>query len=129
MWIGYDVGNKKNDKYQVNKSYIQKAKNLGYLIGPYDTWENIQNPKTSDTPLSVFPDAWPNAAIINKDGKKKAGFQNRGYEASSEYFALQNPTNKDLYERANNFKLTGINSYFLDVDATGFLNDDYYFWL
>ena len=53
------------------------------------------------------------------------GFQNRGYNASSEYFAKQKPINKDLYERVQKFKLTGINSYFLDVDATGTLHDDY----
>lgn len=125
MWIGYDVGAKTIDKYQVDKGYIEKAKQLGYLIGPYDTWENVQNPKTADTPLSIFPNAWDKAAVIDKNGKKIPGFHNRGYEASSEYFALQKPKNKDLYERAEKFKLTGINSYFLDVDATGTLHDDY----
>ena len=125
MWIGYDVGDKKTDKYQVDKNYIEKAKQLGYLVGPYDTWENMQNPKTADTPLSIFPNAWDKAAVIAKNGKKILGFHNRGYEASSEYFALQKPKNKDLYERAEKFKSTGVNSYFLDVDATGTLHDDY----
>lgn len=123
LWIGYDEG--KNDKYKVNKKFIEKAKKLSYLVGPYDTWENIQDPKTSDTPLSIFPNAWPKAAIVNENGKKMPGFHNRGYEASSEYFARQKPINKDLYDRANKFKSTGINSYFLDVDATGTLHDDY----
>ncbi|WP_161597772.1 glycoside hydrolase [Fluviispira multicolorata] len=123
LWIGSDVG--ESDKYKITQNYIQKAINLGYLIGPYDTWENLQNPKTADTPLAIFPNAWPKAAIINKNGSAKPGFQNRGYEASSQYFAMQNPINKDLKDRLNKFAETGINSYFLDVDATGTLHDDY----
>lgn len=123
LWLGYDQNN--HEKYKVTKKFIQSAKNYGYLVGPYDTWENIQNPKTADTQLSIFPNAWPIAAIIEEGGKRKPGFQNRGYEASSEYFAKQKPENRDLYLRLKNFKETGINSYFLDVDATGLLHDDY----
>ncbi|WP_186647810.1 glycoside hydrolase [Fluviispira vulneris] len=123
MWIGTDEG--ENDKFKISKDYIQTAKNLGFLVGPYDTWENIQNPRTADTYLSVFPNAWPKAAVIDKKGEPIKGFHNRGYEASSQYFALQNPTNKDLKDRLNKFAETGINSYFLDVDGTGTLHDDY----
>lgn len=123
LWLGYDEG--KSEKYKVDKKYIETAKKLGFLVAPYDTWENIQDPKTADTPLSIFPNAWPQAAIISEKGKKVPGFHDRGYEASSEYFARQKPINKDLYARAQKFKSTGINSYFLDVDATGSLHDDY----
>ena len=66
IWIGYDQG--PGYKYKVDLKYIDKAKQLGYLIGPYDTWENIQDPKTADTPLSIFPNAFPQAAIINENG-------------------------------------------------------------
>ncbi|BBH54149.1 glycoside hydrolase [Fluviispira sanaruensis] len=123
MWIGTDEGEK--DKYKISKDYIQTAQDFGFLVGPYDTWENIQNPETADTYLSIFPNAWPIAAVIDKTGEPIKGFQNRGYEASSQYFALQNPSNKDLKDRLNKFVETGINSYFLDVDATGTLHDDY----
>ena len=123
IWLGYDQF--KEDKHKVTKKFIKTAKDLGYLIGPYDTWNNILDPKNADTQLSVFPNAWPHAAIVDENGKKKLGFHDRGYEASSEYFIKQQPENKDLYARVKAFKSTGINSYFLDVDATGTLLDDY----
>lgn len=123
LWLGYDQND--NDKFKVTKNYIALAKNFGYLIAPYDTWENLQDPQKADTQLAVFPSAWPKAAIVDEKGRRTPGFHNRGYIASSEYFSRQTPENKDLYTRASLFKETGNNSYFLDVDATGTLHDDY----
>lgn len=124
LWLGYDQ-DPRSAQYLMTPEFIQKAVQLGYLIGPYDSFHTMHNPKQADSPNTIFEDLYPAACIRNQDGKINVGFAGKGCHASSEAFVLQQPKNKSLYQRIDNFLKTGINSYFLDCDATGELFDDY----
>lgn len=124
LWLGYDQ-DPRSSKYLVTPEIIQKGVKLGYLIGPYDSFHTMQNPKNADGINNIFDDLYPAACIHDKNGKVNIGFGGKGCHVSSEAFVLQQPKNKTLYSRVNTFVKTGINSYFLDCDATGELFDDY----
>lgn len=124
MWIGWDQDERETGSWNplVDKKYVLKAKSLGYLVGPYDTFDNIQHPKKADTPLSIYDLLlYKTGGILLKDGKRKKGFGGRGHELSSEALRKTQFFEKRILK---NQKM-GINSYFLDVDAYGNFNDDY----
>ncbi len=73
----------------------------------------------------MFDDLYPKGCIYLKEGKSDKGFGGRGCHVSSEALKRQVPENKTIFNRIENFVSTGINSYFLDCDATGELFDDY----
>lgn len=103
---------------------IATIKNLGYLIGPYDTLNNIQDPKTADDFPSIYDEElYRTGGIMNKDGKRETGFAGRGYELSSE--ALRRAANPYVKRRVDTYIEAGVNNYFLDSDAFGSLFDDY----
>lgn len=124
LWLGYDQ-DPRSAKHLVTPEFIQKAVKLGYLIGPYDSFHTMQDPKKSDCMNDMYDDLYPSGCIRNEDGKMNIGFAGKGCHVSSEALALQTPKNKTLYKRIDDFVKTGINSYFLDCDATGELFDDY----
>lgn len=124
LWLGYDQ-DPRLSQYLVSPEIIQKAVSLGYLIGPYDSFHTMHNPKSADGINNIFDDQYPGACIKDENGKMNIGFGGKGCHVSSEAFVLQEPRNKTIYERVDNFVKIGINSYFLDCDATGELFDDY----
>lgn len=109
----------------VKAETIAAAKSYGYVIGPYDTFNNIQNPKTADSVDSIFDEAlYRTGGVMNQDGRRQAGFGGRGYDLSSE--ALKRAARPFITERVKAHLQTGVNGYFLDVDATGGdLRDDF----
>jgi hypothetical protein len=108
----------------VKAETIAAAKSYGYVIGPYDTFDNIQDPKTSDSFTSVFDEAlYRTGSVMKQDGDRLIGFGERGYELSSE--ALKRAARPFFAERVNAHLQTGVNGYFLDVDAAGDLHDDF----
>ncbi len=132
MWLGYEdrPPNPIKDKWikkqhYVDEAYISKAKGMGYLVGPYDSFHTMQHPDQSDCANDTFDDLYPKGCIFLKDGKPDKGFADRGCHTSSEALVLQTPSNKTIVKRIDAFIKTGINSYFLDCDATGELFDDY----
>jgi Glycosyl hydrolases related to GH101 family, GH129 len=125
MWLGYGQ-DPRHDKYLVNREYIAEAEKLGYLIGPYDTFENAQNPKTADDVASIWGnELYPKGCIIDAQGKILKGFHGRGCQLSSEALALAEPIEHNMANRVSRYAQTGINSYFLDSDAFGEFYDDY----
>src|SRR5262245_50071277 len=61
---------------------------------------------------------------MKPDGIRLTGFGGQGYDLSSE--ALKRATRPFIAERVNAHLETGVNGYFLDVDATGVdLRDDF----
>lgn len=124
LWLGYDQ-DPRSSKHLVTPEIIQKGVELGYLIGPYDSFHTMHNPKKADGINNIFDNLYPTACIHNQDGKMNIGFGSKGCHVSSEAFVLQEPRNKTIYKRVDDFVKTGINSYFLDCDATGELFDDY----
>lgn len=116
MWLGYDEGSWPADS-------VSAAKSAGYLVGPYDSYANVQDPAQADSPLSIWPgDLWPDGCIIDERGNRQPGFHDRGCYLSSQALA-QRP--RLLDQRVAAMTSNGANSYFLDVDATGATFDDY----
>lgn len=123
-WIGFDQ-EPDGEQTVAGPEFIAAAKHAGYLAGPYDTYNNAQDPKTGDFvsrwPGKIFPDG----CIVNRDGKRRTGFAGRGCELSSEAMRLLEPTVKPIATRLDTMLRNGANSYFLDVDAFGELHDDW----
>ncbi|QIK08873.1 hypothetical protein G7Z12_25500 [Streptomyces sp. ID38640] len=115
MWLGYDAG-----PDPMNAAAVRAAKKAGYLVGPYDTFANGQDPKTTDSPTSAWPDrVYPDFCIRKADGTPETGFGNRGCYLSSRAFEKAEPGKHYLADRTRKMVANGADSYFLDVDATG----------
>ncbi|MGW9430073.1 glycoside hydrolase [Streptomyces decoyicus] len=121
MWLGYDAG-----PDPMNAQAVRAAKKAGYLVGPYDTFANGQDPKTADSPTSVWPGrVYPDFCVRKADGTAETGFGNRGCYLSSRAFEKAEPTKHYLADRTRSMVANGADSYFLDVDATGELFRDH----
>lgn len=132
MWIGYEdkphnlpQGKWIKQQHYVAQNFIDYAKKRGFLIGPYDSFHTMQSSQKADSANDYFGDRYPYACVVLKDGNNKVGYAGRGCHTSSEAFVLEQPKNKTIYDRVNSFAATGVNSYFLDCDATGEFFDDY----
>lgn len=103
---------------------IRKAKALGYLIGPYDSYDSVHSPeaKPDDTWETAQFDRklYDEGAIQLWNGKKKTGFQGKGLYV--------NETAAWPYVQARVTRLMkawDVNSWFIDCDAAGEFFDDY----
>ena len=122
-FLSYDQ-DPRSEEWIVGAETISAAKSYGFLIGPYDTLNNIQPPDSADAASSVFDDElFRHGGIRKKDGTTAGGFRGRGHHLSSE--ALKRAERDFLAERVEAATGDGANAYFLDVDATGELYDDY----
>ncbi|MFZ0218877.1 MAG: glycoside hydrolase [Candidatus Aquirickettsiella sp.] len=114
------------NSFNVGKEYIHKAESMGYLIGPYDSFDNAQNPKTSDSITSTWPNRlWPEACIRNPNGSLLTGFANRGCYLSSEALRLRESKEKNIANQIEKILNKGDNTLFLDCDAAYPLYDDF----
>ncbi|MFI0709753.1 glycoside hydrolase [Streptomyces inhibens] len=121
MWLGYDAG-----PGPMNAAAVRAAKKAGYLVGPYDTFANGQDPKTADSPTSAWPDrVYPDFCVRKADGTAQTGFGGRGCYLSSRAFEKAEPDKHYLADRTRSMVANGADSYFLDVDATGELFRDH----
>ncbi|MFG2193434.1 glycoside hydrolase [Streptomyces sp. NPDC048639] len=115
MWLGYDSG-----PGPMNARAVSAAKKAGYLVGPYDTFANGQDPEKADSPTSVWPDrVYPDFCVRKADGTPEEGFGGRGCYLSSRAFEKAEPRKQYLERRTRSMVANGADSYFLDVDATG----------
>ncbi|MFF8830626.1 glycoside hydrolase [Streptomyces sp. NPDC015131] len=120
-WLGYDA-----DGSPMSAEAVAAAKRQGYVVGPYDTYANGQDPATADTPAAVWPGGvYPGHCVRTWKGDIKKGFGNRGCYLSSEAFARTEATGHHLADRARAVTGNGANSVFLDVDAAGELFSDF----
>ncbi|MFH9349594.1 glycoside hydrolase [Kitasatospora sp. NPDC017646] len=118
LWLGYDA-----DDQPMDAQAVAAAKRAGYLVGPYDSFANGQDPATADAPTSAWPaPVYPGYCIHRQDGSVLAGFHDRGCYLSSQAFAQHD---EFLAQRTRQMTANGSNSYFLDVDAAGELYDDF----
>ncbi len=105
---------------------VTAAKQAGYLVGPYDSFANGQDPQKSDTPTSAWPDRlYPDFCVQRADGTPEPGFHDRGCYMSTEAFEKAEPTRHYLADRTRQMTANGADSYFLDVDAAGELFRDH----
>lgn len=119
MWIGLDDWREGFRKPE----FIQKANEMGYLIGTYDSYHSIHKPGEEQWITAEFNDKtlFENATVSKKDGRKIEGFQGVGRKLNP---TLAMPSVK---ERVSGILDTGLpfNSWFLDTDGTGEVFDDY----
>ncbi|MFI7098835.1 glycoside hydrolase [Streptomyces sp. NPDC050161] len=121
MWLGYDAG-----PGPMDAAAVRAAKGAGYLVGPYDSFANGQDPKTADSPTSVWPGrVYPDFCVRRADGSPESGFHGRGCYLSSRAFEKAEPRKHYLADRTRAMVANGADSYFLDVDATGELFRDH----
>lgn len=99
------------------------AKNLGYLIAPYDSYNMIQKQGDINSNTASFPgtNLFETGAIENKDGKVIAGFHNKGVTANPSLMMPQ------VKKRVDNIlkNTPDFNSWFIDCDAAGQIYNDY----
>ncbi|MFC4907719.1 glycoside hydrolase [Actinomadura gamaensis] len=121
MWLGYDSG-----ADPMKRDAVDAAKKDGYLVGPYDSFANAQDPKTADNPSSKWPGGvYPDGCVRDAQGKPETGFGGRGCYLSSQYLKQQEPSKHYMAQRTKQMTANGADSYFLDVDAAGELYDDH----
>lgn len=121
-WLGYDDSGKR----VVDKNYVRTAENMGYLIGPYDSFDNAQDPKTADSITSVWPNhLFPAGCIRKTDGSIMTGFANRGCYLSSEALRLRESKENNIANHLNAMLSKSDNSLFLDCDAANPLFEDH----
>gem|GEM_PF-502960 len=115
MWLGYDASGTRP-----GADFVAAASQAGYLVAPYDTWANAQDPATADTPASRWPGSlWPDGCVHKADGAPVRGFGNRGCYLSSRALEQAQQARGVLTQRVADFTSNGATSYFLDVDAVG----------
>ncbi|WP_369200393.1 glycoside hydrolase [Streptomyces sp. PU-14G] len=121
LWLGYDA-----DGHPMSKEAVAMAKKQGYLVGPYDTYANGQDPATADTPVATWPGTvYPDYCVRTRKGAMKPGFGDRGCYLSSEAFAESEPDEHYLAQHTRKMTANGANSVFVDVDAAGELLSDF----
>lgn len=118
-WIGLDEWK----KGLYNKDFVNKAKELGYLIGTYDSYHSIHKPDNEKWSTAEFTDKtlFDSASIKKENGEFYEGFQGEGRKLNP---TLAMPSVK---ERINTILDNGLNynSWFIDCDATGEIYNDY----
>lgn len=119
-WLGYDA-----DGAPMTAEAVAAAQSAGYLVGPYDTWDNAQDPADADTASSIWPgDVWPNGCVMDAEGQPVTGFGGRGCYLSTAALDAAQAEGGALNQRVQDFVQNGASSYFLDVDAVGQLFHD-----
>lgn len=122
--LSFDA-NPQTDKHLVTPAFMKKARAFGYLIGPYDTFDNGQPDDNDAAPYVHWGKAlYPSGCIRDAAGKIKAGFANMGCEMSSEALVrARGPFVPGV--RYQQYRAAGADQIFDDVDATGeFFHDD-----
>ena len=102
---------------------VNAARKAGYLIGPYDSYDTaLPNGNNNPSWLSaqLGQDAFLRCGIMLKNGERKTGFQRSG--------VYTNPTcvRPLMEKRISELQaINHYNSWFIDVDGTGMVFDDY----
>ncbi len=103
---------------------VRRAKELGYLIGTYDSYHSIHHPDQVDSweTAQFSLEAYETGAIIRLDGEPRTGFNGKGRKFS--------PIAAWPYvqERVTGLMETfsePLDSWFIDCDAYGEIYDDY----
>ena len=120
LWLGVDSW---QDGFR-HPIAVAKAKALGYLVGPYDSYHSIHHPNEKDTWETAQFDLslYKSGAIVNADGTKSRGFKKKGYHLSPLVAQpyVENRVNSIVDQMPSDF-----NTWFIDCDAYGELYDDY----
>ena len=120
LWLGVDSW---QEGFR-HPTAVAKAKELGYLVGPYDSYHSIHHPNEKDTWETAQFDLslYESGAIVNADGRKNRGFKKKGYHLSP---IVAQPYVEARVDGIVAQMPTDFNSWFIDCDAYGELFDDY----
>ena len=107
----------------MNPLLVEKANQLGYLVGPYDSYHSIHQQEDRSWRTNWFPDSslFNNATVTNASGRKIVGFLGRGRQLNP---TLALPFVKQRVANILNDNIP-YNSWFVDCDAYGEVFDDY----
>ncbi|MEZ9042954.1 glycoside hydrolase [Vibrio sp. 10N.247.311.47] len=118
LWLGFD--NWMPEFYQPNA--VGLAKQSGYLVGTYDSYNTAIPAKLNDNWLTAqLPEPMRQSCAIElADGNLKKGFRGNGF------YLNPNCHLEYVKQRAQDIMRFGnFNSLFLDVDATAMAREDY----
>ncbi|MEZ9836593.1 glycoside hydrolase [Vibrio sp. 10N.261.52.C11] len=118
LWLGFD--NWMPEFYQPNA--VGLAKQSGYLVGTYDSYNTAIPAKLNDNWLTAqLPEPMRQSCAIElTDGSLKKGFRGNGF------YLNPNCHLEYVKQRAQDIMRFGnFNSLFLDVDATAMAREDY----
>ena len=120
LWLGVDSW---QDGFR-HPTAVAKAKELGYLVGPYDSYHSIHHPNEKDTWETAQFDLslYETGAIVNANGTKSKGFKKKGYHLSP---LVAQPYVEDRVNGIVEQMPSDFNTWFIDCDAYGELYDDY----
>lgn len=107
----------------VSPEGIQDARAAGYLIGPYDSYDTALpdgNDQQTWLTAQMGQDAFKRCGVMQKDGSRKIGFKGLGVYTN---VACVRPLMEQRVPAIE--AISHYNSWFLDVDGTGMLLDDY----
>ena len=121
LWLGFD--NWMPAFFQ--PKIIEEAKQAGFLVGAYDSYNTAIAPGVNDAWLTAqLPEIMRNnCSIVKANGDKEEGFDGNG--------VYLNPACHQSYVRQrikDILKFGGFNSLFLDVDGTAMTREDFRQW-
>lgn len=118
LWLGVDG----KQGLKNHPEFVARAKELGYLIGYYDSYHSIHSPTQQDSwETAQFDQAlFESGPIVRADGSRRPGFQHKGFTLSP--IAARPYVEKRV---AEDMRAMGANSLFMDCDAFGEVFDDY----
>lgn len=109
---------------EIHPEFVLKAKDKGYLIGPYDSYHSIHPPGKEVWITAKFEDTtlYNRAYVMNKNGKPAHAFLGQGRQLSP---VLAMPVVKQRIMGLMKGPAQEFNSWFIDCDGTGEILDDY----
>jgi len=118
LWLGCDGWT----GFVKRPETVALARTLGYLIGPYDSYNSIHAPGAAETweTAQFDADLYERGAIVLANGSKRSGFNKKGH--------LLSPLVAQPYVEQRVTKLMRAffaNSWFIDCDGFGQYYDDY----
>lgn len=118
LWLGTGGW----DEFEQRPETVAAAKQAGFLIGPYDSYNSIHRPGEADTWETAQFDQqlYETGAIVNADGSKRRGFKKKGFLLSP--LAARPYVEKRVSGLMKSF---AANSWFMDCDGFGEYFDDY----
>lgn len=117
------LGSPSWDGLKYHLDFTAKARSLGYLVGPYDSFHSIHRQGATDTwETAQFDDAelYESGAIVDAKGSKRTGFKGKGHLLSPA--AARPHVERRVTKLMSAFRC---NSWFIDCDAFGDVFDDY----
>ncbi len=118
LWLGSDGWSGFVDRPET----VAAAKEAGFLIGPYDSFNSIHRPDEKETweTAQFGSELYQTGAIVKADGTKRRGFKKKGFVLSPD--AARPYVEKRVAGLMDAFHA---NSWFIDCDGFGEYFDDY----